>query len=150
MLHDYLLAGGGMIVLGSHGAYGHSQLHGSNLGDALPVEFSSNVMDLKATGGKPVTFGPDAINFLKYHALSPQATCFFLHPATPKPGARVLMQVDGKPFMVAGEYGPNKARILCILGAPMGDARQGQIPFWQDGDWYPDPARCPLVGEPSG
>jgi hypothetical protein len=52
-----------------------------------------------------------------------------------KPGAKVLMQVDGKPFMVAGEYGPNKARIVCILGAPMGKAEKGQIPFWKDENW---------------
>ncbi|MHB9129457.1 MAG: hypothetical protein ACYDBB_00010 [Armatimonadota bacterium] len=136
MLHDYLQAGGGLIVLGSHGAFGRSQLQGTNFGDAFPVEFTGGVMDLKATGGKPVTFGPDTADFLKYHTLSPQATCYFLHAATPKPGAKVLMQVDGKPFMVAGEYGPKKARIVCILGAPMGDPKKGQIPFWRDAEWY--------------
>ena len=47
-----------------------------------------------------------------------------------KPLAKVLAQVDGKPFIVAGEYGPKKARIVCILGAPMGAPTKGQIPFW--------------------
>ena len=38
MLHDYLLAGGSLIVLGSYGAYGHAQLQGTKLGAAfLPI-----------------------------------------------------------------------------------------------------------------
>ena len=46
------------------------------------------------------------------------------------------MQAGDKPFMVAGEYGPNKARIVCLLGAPMGSPSAGQVPFWKDKDWY--------------
>jgi uncharacterized membrane protein len=136
MLHDYLLAGGGLVVLGSHGAYGKSQLKGSPLGDAFPVEMSDSVFDLVPTGGKPVTYGPDQAEFLNFTSLTPQATCYFLHDVKVKPGAQVLMQVDGKPFMVAGEYGPNKARIVCILGAPLGNPQKGQTPFWQDKGWY--------------
>jgi len=45
------------------------------------------------------------------------------------------MQVGGKPFVVIGEYGPNKARVICILGAPMGQPRTGDVPFWQDDAW---------------
>jgi hypothetical protein len=136
MLHDYLLAGGGMVVLGSHGAYGKSQLKGTKLGDAFPVEFSGDVNDLTAVGAKRATFGPDKAQFLKYRSLSDKATCYYIHPAKPKPGAKVLMTVDGKPFMVAGEYGPNNARIVCILGAPMGNPSKDELPFWQDKEWY--------------
>ncbi|HEY3416894.1 MAG TPA: hypothetical protein VGM23_08430, partial [Armatimonadota bacterium] len=136
MLHDYLLAGGGMIVLGSHGAYGRSQLKGTKLGDALPVEISDKLFDLSLTGGKRVTLGPDTLPFIKYTSLADTASCYFLHDVTLKPGAKVLMQVDGKPFMVAGEYGPKNARIVCILGAPMGNPGKGQTAFWQDPGWY--------------
>lgn len=137
MLHDYLLAGGGMVVLGSHGAYGRSQLQGSLLGDALPVEMSDSVFDLvPIPGGKPVKYGPDSAEFLGFTSLAPEATCYFLHDVKVKPGAQVLMQVDGKPFLVAGEYGPNKARIVCILGAPLGNPQRGQTGFWSDKGWY--------------
>ena len=136
MLRDYLLAGGGIVVLGSHGAYGRSQLKGTKLGDALPVEISGNIFDLAPTGGKRVTFGPDKLPFLDYNELANTASCYFLHTVTVKPGAKVLMQVDGKPFMVAGEYGPKNARIVCILGAPMGSPAKGQTAFWQDQGWY--------------
>ncbi len=137
MLHDYLLAGGGLVVLGSHGAYGKSQLKGSPLGDAFPVEISDSVFDLVALpGGKPVTYGPDQASFLGFTSLSPQAMCYFLHDVKIKPGAQVLMQCDGKPFMVAGEYGPNKARIVCLIGAPLGNVQKGQTGFWQDKGWY--------------
>jgi len=132
MLHDYLLAGGGMVVLGSHGAYGRSQLKGTKLGNAFPVEFSDRVFDLEPTGGRRVTVVPDAPPFLKHLALSDRATCYFIHPATPKPGAQVAMEVGGKPFMVVGEYGPADARIVCILGAPMGEPSGEQVPFWKE------------------
>ncbi|MHB9132517.1 MAG: glutamine amidotransferase [Armatimonadota bacterium] len=135
MLHDYLMAGGSMVVLGSYGSYGRSQLKGTKLADAFPVDFSTERFDLQATGGKQLTTGPDTMPFMKGLAPTDNATCYWLHPATPKPGAKVVLQVDGKPFMVAGEYGPNKGRIICILGAPMGDPTKGQIPFWKDEMW---------------
>lgn len=135
MLHDYLVGGGSLIVLGSYGAYGRSHLKGTKLGDAFPIAFSGTPFDMEATGGKRVTVGPDTAVFLRNVSLDKTATCYLLHRATPKPGAKVLMQVDGKPFMVVGEYGPNKARIICILGAPMGEPGKGQIPFWQDDAW---------------
>jgi uncharacterized membrane protein len=135
MLHDYLLAGGGLIVLGS-GAFGRAQLQGTKLGDALPVVISNNPFDLAQIDGKRVTYGPDTLPFLKYTSLEDTASCYFLHTVTVKPGAKVLMQVDGKPFMVAGEYGPKNARIVCILGAPMGIPGKGQTAFWQDPNWY--------------
>jgi len=135
MLHDYLQAGGGMVILGSFGGYGRSQLFGSALGNAFPVTFSKEIMDLRPTGGKPLTIGPDNADFLAFTALSPQASCYFLHPATAKPGTKVLLQTGGQPFMVTGEYGPNKARIVCILGAALGSPAHGQTPFWQDAQW---------------
>jgi len=136
MLHDYLLAGGGMIVLGSHGAYGRSKLKGTKLGDSFPVEFSGSAFDLQSTGAKRVTVVPGAAPFLKHLSLSDRATCYFIHRATPKPGAQVLMEADGKPFMVAGEYGPANARIVCVLGAPMGEPSGEQVPFWKEPQWY--------------
>lgn len=136
MLHDYLLAGGGMVVLGSHAAYGRSQLQGTKLGDALPVEFSDELFDLESTRDPRITPGPDQADFLTYAPLQDNACCYYLHSATPKPDAQVLMMVDEKPFLVAGEYGPNQARIVCILGAPMGEPAPGQVPFWEDPGWY--------------
>ncbi|HEY3398955.1 MAG TPA: hypothetical protein VGM19_15005 [Armatimonadota bacterium] len=136
MLHDYLMAGGGLVVLGSHGAYGRSQLKGTALGDAFPVEMGDSVFDMVATGGKPIVAGPDSNPFLKYTPLGANATCYFLHDVKVKPGAQVLLQVDGKPFLVTSEYGPNKARIVCVLGAPLGKPAAGQVAFWQDPDWY--------------
>ncbi len=135
MLHDYLLAGGNLIVLGSYGGYGRSRLKGTKLGDAMPVEFSDTPFDLQNMGGKPITMGPDTSSFLKDLKWSDAAACYWLHAATPKPGSKVLMQVDGKPFLVAGQYGPNKARILCLLGAPLGTPAKGQAPFWKDEMW---------------
>ncbi len=135
MLSDYLLAGGGMLVLGSHGAYGKSQLRGTALGDALPVELPDTRFSLQATGGTPVTFGPECPPFLQENSLSPPATCYFVHEVKLKAGARVAMQAGGKPFLVLGEVGPSKARVACLLGAPLGAPAPGQTPFWQDDGW---------------
>jgi hypothetical protein len=59
----------------------------------------------------------------------------FLHSVEVKPGGKVVLTAAGKPFIVTSEAGPKKGRIICVLGAPMGTLRQGQLPFWKWDEW---------------
>ena len=136
MLHDYLQAGGGLIVLGSYGAYGRSHLAGTTFGDALPFAFSANPSALTGPVARRVTVAPDLPAFAGSAAtLAQNASCWWTHPVTLKPGAKPLLLADGAPVMAAWEYGPNKARIVCIAAAPMGDPNKGDAPFWKDPNW---------------
>ncbi len=136
MLHDYLMAGGGMIVLGSYGAYGRSHLKGTKLGGAFPIDFEGNPCAMKGPAAKKVASAAELPAFASSaKALAGNATCFWTHPATLKEGAKAVLLADGAPVMAAWEYGPNKARIVCVAAAPMGEPGKNQTPFWKDPNW---------------
>ncbi len=137
MLHDYLTAGGGMIVLGGHGAYGRSHLKGTKLGDAFPVEFDNKPCSMNGPAIRKITHVEKLPPFASVAAsLSKDIACCWVHPTAIKEGAMPILNADGKPVMAAWEYGSNKARIICITAAPMGDMKEGQLPFWRDPNWY--------------
>ena len=137
MLHDYLMAGGGMIVLGGHGAYGRSHLKGSKLGDAFPIEFEDSPCAITGPSVRKITAAKDLPPFASVAAsLSENASCWWIHPVTLKKGAVPILLAGDKPVMAAWEYGPNKARIICIAAAPMGDPGKEESPFWKDPCWY--------------
>ena len=52
-----------------------------------------------------------------------------------KPWGKVLLEVEGRPFLVVGEVGPAKAQVFCILGTPMGELGKGRTAFWEWEDW---------------
>lgn len=137
MLHDYLEAGGGMIVLGGYGAYGRSRLADSKLGAAFPFAFENNPNALAGpverviapAGNLPVFAGMAA-------RLDPGALSWWRHPVTLKEGAKPILFAGDQPVMAAWEYGPSKARIVAIAAAPMGAPTDGQTPFWHDPSWH--------------
>lgn len=136
MLHDYLMAGGGMVVLGSYGAYGRSHLKGSKLGDAFPFAFEDNPCALSGPSVRKVVAAANLPQFASAAAsLSKNASCWWTHPVTLKDGAKAVLMADGAPIMAVWEYGPNKARIVCIAAAPMGEPPKGETPFWKDPKW---------------
>jgi hypothetical protein len=136
MLHDYLMAGGGMVVLGSYGAYGRSHLKGSKLGDAFPFAFEDNPCALGGPSARKVAAAANLPQFASAAtSLSKNASCWWTHPVTLKDGAKAVLLADGAPIMSAWEYGPNKARIVCIAAAPMGEPAKGETPFWKDPKW---------------
>ena len=136
MLHDYLVAGGGMVVLGSHGGYGRSRLAGTDLAKAWPVTFEDNPFSLVPTGGAPIVRGPDHDVWMDGVEPAKGLRCYYIHPAKPKPGAKVVLTCGGRPFVVTGTYGPNDGRVACVLGSPLGSPGTGQTPFWDDPHWY--------------
>ncbi len=132
MLQDYLQAGGSMLVLGGPMAYGNSRLDGTALADCLPVTFGNQPFGLECLNNPEIKVAAQA-PFLENLDWKAAPRVKYLHKVEVKPWGRVILQVDGKPFLVVGEKG--KQRIACILGAPMGSMEQGQLPFWQWNDW---------------
>ncbi|MFA6294477.1 MAG: hypothetical protein WC637_21985, partial [Victivallales bacterium] len=123
--------------LGGHGAYGRSHLKGSKLGNAFPIEFDDNPCAISGPSAVKVTAAKDLPPFASVAtSLSKNATCWWIHPVTLKQGAVPILFAGGKPVMTAWEYGPNKARIVCIAAAPMGDPGKDEMPFWKDPCWY--------------
>lgn len=134
MLCDYLSAGGGMIVLGGPSAYGPSRLAGSKLESLWPVKLRDTNFDLKDVAGKPLEVADPSVAFLMDLDFSAKPRVRYVHDVEVKPGATVVLKAGGRPFLVIGEAGPKKARVACILGAPMGTVGEG-TPFWAWKDW---------------
>ena len=136
MLHDFLGAGGGMVVLGGPGAYGTSQLAGTKLAAAMPVAVSASRFDLVKVGPVEVVRGPDVAPYVEHIEFPDRSQCVYVHDVKVKPGAKVLLKVGGRPFLVTGEYGKANTRIACILGAPLGEPQVGHRAFWQSPAWH--------------
>ncbi|MDD5704807.1 MAG: glutamine amidotransferase [Kiritimatiellae bacterium] len=135
MLGDYLRAGGGMIVLGGPAAYGAAHLGGTPLGELLPVTMANTAFDTEKLADAVLQPTPTGASILEDLDWSAKPRVRYLHKATAKPWGNVVVEADGRPFLVIGEVGPNKARVACILGVPMGMAEANAAPFWQWKDW---------------
>jgi hypothetical protein len=111
-------------------------LKGSKLGDAFPFAFEDNPCALGGPSARKVAAAANLPQFASAAtSLSKNASCWWTHPVTLKDGAKAVLLADGAPIMSAWEYGPNKARIVCIAAAPMGEPAKGETPFWKDPKW---------------
>jgi uncharacterized membrane protein len=135
MLCDYLTAGGGLVVLGGPMAYNKSDLAGTKFADLWPVKILPGESDLLDLQGAAIEVVDPTVPFLMDLDWKPRPAVRYLHNVELKPGARVVLTAGGKPFLVTGEAGPNKARVICILGAAMGTVPAGQTAFWEWSDW---------------
>ncbi|MBU4212649.1 MAG: glutamine amidotransferase [Kiritimatiellae bacterium] len=135
MLTDFVNAGGGLVVLGGPMAYAKSDLAGTKFADLWPVKILPGDYDLLDLQGAPIEVADASVPFLMDLDWKPRPTVRYLHNVELKPGAKVVLTAGGKPFLVTGEAGPHKARIICILGAAMGTLPAGQTPFWEWSDW---------------
>jgi uncharacterized membrane protein len=135
MLCDFIKAGGGMVVLGGPMAYGQSQLAGTGLAELWPVSIRGGVSDIVDVQGAPLEVADSAALFLQDLDWAPKPAVRYLHEVDVKPWGKVVLTAGGKPFLVTGEAGPRKARVICILGAPMGTLGKGQTAFWEWRDW---------------
>ena len=135
MLGDFVSAGGAVLMLGGPTAYGPSGLRGTPLADLLPVEINPKPFDLVKLPAGVVKPTPEGAPFLEDLDWSPAPAVRYVHKVAVKPWGKVVLEADGHPFLVVGETGPNKARVACLLGAPLGDFSPGQTPFWQWSDW---------------
>jgi uncharacterized membrane protein len=135
MLCDYLDAGGGMLVLGGPMAYGFSHLRDTPLAERWPVVIPARTFDLQELDRGEIVVAAPEFPFLEDldWDLKPQVR--YLHRVEVRPWGRVILAAAGQPFLVTGETGAGRARVACILGAPMGTMARGQTPFWQWRDW---------------
>jgi uncharacterized membrane protein len=122
------------MIFGGHVAYGAGGWEGSPLEDLLPVKTSGRARDLVKARDPVVKAGPTPGDLLLDVDLSSRPLCYYYHEVEPRPGALVVLTVDGgKPFLVAGRY--EKGYVVCFTGAPVGEPRMGDTPFWDWSGW---------------
>ncbi len=134
MVGDYQKAGGGIVMLGSPLSYGKSNLAGTPFEDLLPVKLK-DAFDLRDLGDAPIKVERSEA-FLEDLDFAAKPSVKFAHDVEVKDWGKVVLTAGGKPFLVIGEVGPQKARVACLLGAPMGTFKDTDtLPFWKWNDW---------------
>jgi len=134
MLSDYLTAGGGMLVLGGPMAYSNSGLAGTKLSEMWPVAVSDKPFAIANVDAAQIKVAEE-VPFLEDLDWSRSPKVKYLHEVTVRPSGKVILTAGDKPFLVIGETGPRKARVACVLGAPIGTLERGRLPFWEWSDW---------------
>ena len=120
LLMRWVNHGGGLVVTGGIMGYGYGGTPGSFIGDLLPVdnELSFDLFRLDAPAPVLRPNGDKLGNAL------------WLHRATVRPSAKVLLTAGGKPFAVGWSYG--QGRVVALLGPPLGEPAQ---PYWENPAW---------------
>lgn len=120
LLMRWVHNGGGLVVLGGLLGYGYGGTPGSFVGDLLPVD-NDQTFDLYRLDKPAPVLRPNGEKL---------GNALWLHRATPRNKAKVLLTAGGKPFAVGWEYGAGK--VLALLGPPLGEPAQ---PYWEHPGW---------------
>jgi hypothetical protein len=130
LLMRWVNNGGGLVVLGGPFGYGYGGTPGSFIGDLLPVE-NEQTFDLYRLDQPAPVLRPNGQKL---------GQALWLHRATPRSGAKVLLTAGGKPFAVEWPYG--EGRVLALLGPPLGEPAQ---PYWENPAWVAELAQLMKV-----
>ncbi len=128
----FVANGGLLLVTGGPSAFGTGGYEkNSFFNEMLPV--SGRAFDLQPVAGKGqfdkgVAIAGKGINSLKAPYLY-----WMHHFAKINPSAEILWQVGQHPVLIKGAY--QKGRILCFLGAPLGDPKDGSTPYWESEEY---------------
>ena len=131
-IDSFVKRGGGLLVLGGPFTYGEGKYSDSIFPQMLPIEKPER-FDLKwEKAGLPFSTATEH-EILKDVDLSAKPHVYWIHEARSKHGTTPVLEAGRMPLLVLGQYG--KGRVAAFLGTPMGEAPEGQTPFWQWQDW---------------
>ena len=131
--HEFVKAGGSLLVLGGPYAFGNDGFQKTGLADLLPVSISEKSSGLTpANPPAQVKVAPSA-RILKDAGLPGGGCCFWLQNVQPKDGAWVEMTAGQAPLLVCGRYGQGKVAI--VAGSVLGNSSKQATGFWQTNDW---------------
>ena len=131
-VESFVKKGGSLLVLGGPFTYGAGKYEGTVFADILPVE-TTGPFDIKWEK-KGVSFSMAKDHpILKDLDLQAPPHVYWTHETRLKPDGVQVLKAGARPLLVLGKYG--KGRVAVFLGTPMGEASEGQIPFWEWKEW---------------
>lgn len=122
-LHDYVDAGGALLVIGGNWAFGGGGYKGSALEAFLPVTVTGT-FDVKAIKNGIIAPRLDR---------KQKVGTFYMQDVQPKPGAQVLMTAGGKPFWIQQRQG--KGVVAVLTGVCYGESIKRLTAFWEWDGW---------------
>ena len=117
MLQDYVLAGGGLMMIGGYlsfsGIEGKGKYHDSYVEKVLPVDFLPYDDRMEHPEGIEVRLDTDAHEILKG---VPEKICGLLgyNKAIAKKDALVLAEFEGDPILAVSEFGKGRSIAFCL------------------------------------
>ena len=131
-IRSFVENGGILIVTGGPSAFGTGG-YGNNpiLKELLPLE--SVPFDLRHAAGKDRIDSGVAITGTGIRP-GKEPHVYWMHRLVKlRPSAEVLWKAGGEPLLVKGSFG--KGRVLCFLGSPLGDPKDGKTPYWDSAEY---------------
>ena len=129
-LREYVLRGGTLFVGGGPRAYGHGGYANTLLAEILPVE--SARFDMRHNTSTDAWIRPVHQTLQKVTSFEARAAVPFYHQARAKPGADVLLQINGDPLLTRWQVG--NGVVYAFTATPCGELATG-TPWWQWEGW---------------
>ncbi len=133
LLEEYVKNGGSLLICGGPYSFGKGGYKGTALEKLLPCEMTGTER-VKVEGENILKPAAGAEKILPDDlAWDVQPRALFHHPVRPKDGALVLAAIGDKPAVLAWNCG--KGRVAAMAITAEGQAGDGQLAFWEWGDW---------------
>ncbi len=131
-IRSFVKDGGILIVTGGPSAFGTGGYEKHPiLKELLPLE--SVPFDLRPAAGKDRIDSGVAITGTGIRS-GKEPYVYWMHRLVKlRPSAEVLWKAGGEPLLVKGSFG--KGRVLCFLGTPLGDPKDGKTPYWDSAEY---------------
>ena len=131
-IRSFVENGGILIVTGGPSAFGTGGYEKNPiLKELLPLE--SVPFDLRPAAGKDRIDSGVAITGTGIRS-GKEPYVYWMHRLVKlRPSAEVLWKAGGEPLLVKGSFG--KGRVLCFLGSPLGDPKDGKTPYWDSAEY---------------
>ncbi len=133
LLAEWVREGGGLLVIGGPMAFGEGNYHGSPIEAVLPVTVSAARDMVRASSDGGVASSGSEGAPAGEMTLDDAMLIYYHTGLEVKPGARVVLTVEGKPLMILHEIG--KGRVGVLAGTVCGVPGEGQVPLWETGRW---------------
>ncbi|MCM8801814.1 MAG: hypothetical protein NC827_00670 [Candidatus Omnitrophica bacterium] len=126
-IKEYLKRGGNLIITIGHQSYEKSGWKNSFLEEILPFEIEGNIEFFKE--GLFLKKNLEA-SFLENIKFNENISVYYIYKIKKvKPNCKVYIKAGDFPFLIIGEY--FKGKVICFLGANLGEKVKNEIPFWE-------------------
>ncbi len=133
-IKGYVENGGRLLVLGGPFTLGIGQLDKHGLDKILPVYLEP--FDLKWEKEGEVFGRGVKSEITEGIDLSAKPKVYWIHSIPeklPVENAEILLNAGKYPLLISGSYG--KGRVFVFTGTPMGNPKEGDVPFWEWDGW---------------
>ncbi|MCG2658790.1 MAG: glutamine amidotransferase [Kiritimatiellae bacterium] len=138
MIKDFILQGGGLLILGGLNSFGKGTINDMPIADVCPVT-CQGLWDLRKAANPLPCVATNAFPFLETLSWKDNPAVDWYQEVTVKEKAQVHLTLDNRPLLVTAAYG--RGRVAVFAGTILGDAQEcrarGGVPLWEWSGYLP-------------